>query len=51
MAGLTEARALADHFSRVTIVERDLLPDAREHRQGVSQARRSTRKRFRSSRL
>jgi len=39
MAGLTAARVLADHFSRVTIVERDHLSDAPEHRQGVPQAR------------
>src|SRR5574341_1388863 len=39
MAGITAARILTDHFDRVTIVERDRLPDAADFRQGVPQAR------------
>ena len=37
MAGLLAARALADHFARVTVVERDPAPAAPEHRKGVPQ--------------
>lgn len=39
MAGLSAARALSDHFARVTIVERDTLPHAAtlESRKGVPQ--------------
>lgn len=39
MAGLLAARVLADHFERVTIVERDRLPDGPEFRKGVPQSR------------
>src|SRR6516162_1459312 len=39
MAGLATARVLADHFERVTLVERDELPDSVEHRKGVPQGR------------
>jgi 2-polyprenyl-6-methoxyphenol hydroxylase-like FAD-dependent oxidoreductase len=39
MAGLLAARVLADHFSRVTIIERDSLPTTAEVRNGVPQAR------------
>jgi len=39
MAGLLAARALAGHFERVTVVERDALPEAGEPRRGVPQAR------------
>jgi 2-polyprenyl-6-methoxyphenol hydroxylase-like FAD-dependent oxidoreductase len=39
MAGLLAARVLAGHFDRVTVVERDRLPDAAEHRRGVPQGR------------
>jgi flavin-dependent dehydrogenase len=39
MAGLVAARALVDHFDRVTVVERDRLPDGPEVRSGVPQAR------------
>lgn len=39
MAGLFAARVLSDHFERVTVVERDPLPDAAETRKGVPQAR------------
>ncbi len=37
MAGLLAARALSSHFARVTIVERDLLPDRPDIRKGVPQ--------------
>lgn len=39
LAGIWIARVLADHFDRVTIVERDRLPAAPEHRPGVPQDR------------
>lgn len=39
MAGLLAARVLSEHFSRVTIVERDALTPAAEARKGVPQAR------------
>lgn len=39
MAGLLAARVLSDHFKKVTILERDRLPDAPELRRGVPQAR------------
>ena len=39
MAGLLAARALADHFPRVTIIERDTLPDGPAFRKGVPQSR------------
>jgi 2-polyprenyl-6-methoxyphenol hydroxylase-like FAD-dependent oxidoreductase len=39
MGGLLAARALADHFDEVTIVERDALPDAPDPRKGVPQGR------------
>ena len=37
VAGLVSARALADHFARVTVIERDRFPDGPEPRirQGV----------------
>lgn len=38
MAGLWAARVLADHFDRVTVVERDRLPTQPAHRRGVPQA-------------
>lgn len=38
MAGLGAARALTEHFERVTVVERDELPDVAEPRKGVPQA-------------
>jgi 2-polyprenyl-6-methoxyphenol hydroxylase-like FAD-dependent oxidoreductase len=37
-AGLTAARVLSDHFSRVTIVERDDVPDEWAPRKGVPQS-------------
>lgn len=39
MAGLLAGRVLADHFDRVTIIERDRYPEGPEPRQGVPQAR------------
>ena len=39
MAGLLAARVLAGHVDRVTVVERDRLPDGAEHRKGVPQGR------------
>lgn len=37
IGGLLAARVLADHFERVTLLERDALPPAGENRQGVPQ--------------
>lgn len=39
VAGLVAARALVDHFSRVTLLERDLLPTEPVPRPGVPQGR------------
>ena len=39
IAGLTAARALSESFDRITIVERDELPNGIEHRRGVPQAK------------
>jgi 2-polyprenyl-6-methoxyphenol hydroxylase-like FAD-dependent oxidoreductase len=39
MAGLLTARALSDHVDRVTIVDRDRLPDEPAPRKGVPQSR------------
>jgi 2-polyprenyl-6-methoxyphenol hydroxylase-like FAD-dependent oxidoreductase len=39
MAGLLAARVLADHFERVTLSERDELPNRPEARKGVPQGR------------
>ncbi len=39
LAGLLVARALADVVGRVTVVERDTLPDGAEPRRGLPQAR------------
>ena len=38
MGGLLAARALASHFARVTLVERDALPERDESRKGVPQS-------------
>jgi 2-polyprenyl-6-methoxyphenol hydroxylase-like FAD-dependent oxidoreductase len=38
ISGLLAARALSGHFERVTIVERDVLPEGEELRKGVPQA-------------
>ena len=39
MAGLVAARALAEFFETVTVVERDVLSDGADHRRGVPQGR------------
>lgn len=39
IAGLTAANVLTEHFERVTIIERDRLPDTTDFRRGVPQAR------------
>jgi 2-polyprenyl-6-methoxyphenol hydroxylase-like FAD-dependent oxidoreductase len=39
MAGLVAARVLADHFARVTVIERDRLPARPAPRAGVPQSR------------
>jgi 2-polyprenyl-6-methoxyphenol hydroxylase-like FAD-dependent oxidoreductase len=39
IAGLTAARVLADHFGRVTIIDRDQLPEQPAYRKGVPQGR------------
>jgi len=39
IAGLLTARVLANHFPRVTIIERDQLPEAPAFRKGAPQAR------------
>ena len=38
IAGMCAARALSRHFERVTVVERDQLPNGPEHRSGVPQS-------------
>jgi flavin-dependent dehydrogenase len=39
LAGLLAARVLANAYGRVTVVERDPLPETAEHRKGVPQGR------------
>ena len=39
MAGLLAARVLAEHYARVTVVERDAMPPVGSNRQGVPQGR------------
>src|SRR5438552_19053512 len=39
MAGLGTARALSNHFDKVTVVERDELPAAAQNRRGVPQGK------------
>jgi 2-polyprenyl-6-methoxyphenol hydroxylase-like FAD-dependent oxidoreductase len=39
MAGLLAARVLSDHFTRVTILDRDAFPNTPEDRRGVPQGR------------
>jgi 2-polyprenyl-6-methoxyphenol hydroxylase-like FAD-dependent oxidoreductase len=39
MGGLLAARALADHFDEVTVLERDALPDSPDPRKGVPPGR------------
>jgi 2-polyprenyl-6-methoxyphenol hydroxylase-like FAD-dependent oxidoreductase len=41
MAGLPAARALADYFERVVVLERDTLPLDAAQRTGTPQARRT----------
>src|SRR5579859_7938165 len=38
VAGLLAARVLADRYAKVTIVERDRLPAAAQHRRGLPHA-------------
>ena len=39
LGGLTAARALADHFEQVTVIERDQLPSEPTQRAGIPQGR------------
>jgi flavin-dependent dehydrogenase len=39
MAGLPAARALADYFEQVVVLERDTLPFVASHRTGIAQGR------------
>jgi 2-polyprenyl-6-methoxyphenol hydroxylase-like FAD-dependent oxidoreductase len=39
IAGILAAQALGDHFTEITVVERDELPDQPDFRKGVPQAR------------
>lgn len=39
MTGLLASRVLADHFARVTVVERDQLPEGVQQRKGVPHGR------------
>ncbi|MCB9442506.1 MAG: FAD-binding oxidoreductase, partial [Mycolicibacterium sp.] len=39
IAGLCAARVLSEHFDRVTVYDRDRLPDAPAHRSAVPQDR------------
>lgn len=39
IAGLLAARVLADHYQRVTLIERDVFPAIGEHRKGVPHGR------------
>lgn len=39
MGGLTAARALADHFEHVVVLERDVLPSDAAHRAGTPQSK------------
>jgi 2-polyprenyl-6-methoxyphenol hydroxylase-like FAD-dependent oxidoreductase len=39
MGGLLAARALADYYDEVTVLERDVLPKTHEPRKGVPQGR------------
>jgi len=39
IGGMLAARGLAEHFDRVTVIERDRLPEGTENRPGVPQAR------------
>ena len=35
IAGLMTARVLARHYARVTVIDRDVLPEDSRHRKGV----------------
>ena len=39
LSGLLAARVLSNHFEKVTVLERDTLPNGPEFRSGVPQAR------------
>ncbi len=39
IGGMCAARVLSDHFERVTLIERDDLPEGAAHRKGVPQSR------------
>jgi 2-polyprenyl-6-methoxyphenol hydroxylase-like FAD-dependent oxidoreductase len=39
MGGLLAARALAEVYERITVVDRDVLPTRYDHRKGVPQSR------------
>ena len=39
MAGLLASRVLSDHFEKVSLIERDALPELAEQRRGVPQGR------------
>lgn len=39
LAGLLAARVLADHFEKVTLIERDAYPETTEARRGIPQAK------------
>jgi 2-polyprenyl-6-methoxyphenol hydroxylase-like FAD-dependent oxidoreductase len=39
IGGMCAARVLSDHFARVTLIERDELPEGAAHRKGVPQSR------------
>src|SRR3954447_9887618 len=39
MAGLLAAKVLANHYERVMVLERDVLPTSRENHRGVPQGR------------
>src|ERR1700735_2790322 len=39
IGGMGVARVLSDHFERVTLIERDELPEGAAHRKGVPQSR------------
>ena len=40
MGGLLAARALADYYQQVTVLKRDIFPDAGKNRKGVPQGKR-----------
>ena len=39
IAGMLAARVLSDHYARVTVIERDDVPEGPAHRRGVPQGR------------